>query len=86
MMITDKNLVHGTDADPRLTARVGVALIQATEDNVDKLMTDLEQSRKYAAQLKDILKKDRDEGNKLNRKFEDMHNEVRNLKIEFQTL
>ena len=41
-MITDKTLVHGIDADPRLTARPGVALTQATEDNVDRLMTDLE--------------------------------------------
>ena len=52
MMITDKTLVYGTDADPRLTSRAGVALNQATEDNVDRLMMDLEQSRKNAAQLK----------------------------------
>ena len=75
MMITDKTLVHGTDADPRLIARAGVALTQATEDNMDRLMTNLEQSRKNAAQLKDTLRKERDEGNKLKRKFEDMHNE-----------
>ena len=31
-MITDKTMVHGTDVDPILTARVGVALTQATED------------------------------------------------------
>ena len=29
------------DADPRLIARAGVALTQATEDNVDRLMTAL---------------------------------------------
>ena len=52
MMITDKTLVYGTYADPRLTAKAGVALTQATEDNVDRLMTNLEQSRKKAAQLK----------------------------------
>ena len=62
-----------------------MALTQATEDNVDRLMTNLEQSRKNAAQLKGTLKKERDEGNKLKRKFEDMHNEVRASKIEFQT-
>ena len=72
MMITDKTLVHGTDADPRLTARAGVALTQATEDNVDRLMTDLEQSRKNAAQLKETLKKERGEGYKLKSNFEDM--------------
>ena len=71
-MITDKTLVYGTDVDPRLTARDGVALNQATEDNVDRLMTDLEQSKQNAAQLKETLKKERDEGHKLKRKFEDM--------------
>ena len=44
-MITNKTLVYGTDADPRLIARATVALTQATEDNVDRLMTDLEQSK-----------------------------------------
>ena len=58
-MITDNNLLYGTNADPRLTTRDGVALTQDTEDNVDRLMTDLEQSRKNAAQLKEILKKER---------------------------
>ena len=48
-MITDKTLVHGTDVDPRLTTRAGLALTQATEDNVDRLMTNLEQSRKNDA-------------------------------------
>ena len=71
-MITDKTVVHGTDADPRLIARAGVALTQATEDNVERLMMDLEQSRKKAAQLKETLKKETDEGYKLKRKFEDM--------------
>ena len=39
-----------------------------------------------ASQLKETLKKERDEGNKLKRKFEDMHNEVRASEIECQTL
>ena len=58
-MIIDKTLVYGTDADPILTTRAGVALTQATEDNVDRLMIDLEQSRKNATQLKETLKKER---------------------------
>ena len=32
------------------------------------------------------MKKERDEGHKLKRKFEDMNNEVRTSKIELQTL
>ena len=72
MMVTDKTLVHGTDKYPRITARARLALFHATEDNVDRIMTDLEQSRKNSAQLKDTLIKEKDEGNKLKRKFEDM--------------
>ena len=85
-MITDKTLVYGTNADPRLTARARVALTQGTEDNVDRLMTDLEQSRKNTAPLKETLKKERDEGHKLKRKYEGMLNEVRTSNIELHTL
>ena len=63
-----------------------MALTYATEDNVDRLRTYLEQSTKNAAQLKETLKKERDEGYKLKRKFEDMQNEVRTSKAELQTL
>ena len=41
-MITDTTIVYGTDKDPRFTIRAGAALIHASEDNVDKIMTDLE--------------------------------------------
>ena len=40
-MITDKTLVHGTNTDPRLIARVRVELTEATEDSVDRFMIDL---------------------------------------------
>ena len=82
-MIIDNTLLNGTDADPRLTTRAGVALTQATEDNVDRLMMDLEQSRKNASQLKETLKKERDEGHKLKRKYEDMMNKVKTSRTEF---
>ena len=59
MMVTDKTLLHGMDADLRLTARARVVLTQATEDNVNRLMTDLEQSKRNAAQLKETLKKEK---------------------------
>ena len=49
-------------------------------------MIDLEKSRKIASQLKDTLKKERDEGNKLKRKFEDMLSEVKSSKAELQSL
>ena len=49
-------------------------------------MTDLEQSRKNAAQLKETLKKERDEGQKLKMKYEDMMSEVKTSRTKFQTL
>ena len=36
--------------------------------------------------MKETLKKERDEGQKLKRKYEDMMNEVKNSRTEFQTL
>ena len=48
-MINDTTVVYGTDKDPRFTIRAGLALIHASEDNVDRIMIDLEQSKKSAA-------------------------------------
>ena len=79
--MTDKILVHGTHEDPQLIARSGVDLTLETEDNVDRLMTDLEQSWKNAAQPKE-----RDESQKIKRKYEDMIGEVKTSRIERQTL
>ena len=85
-MIMDTPIVLGTDRDPRFTIRAGAALIQASEDNVDKIMTDLELSKKSSAQLKDTLRKEREESNRLKRKYEDMKEEMRASKNELQLL
>ena len=55
-MINDTTIVYGTDKDSRFTIMVRDALIHASEDNVDKIMTDLEQSKKSSSQLKDTLR------------------------------
>ena len=44
-MITDTAVMLGTDQDPRFTLRAGTALIHASEDNMDKVITNLEQSQ-----------------------------------------
>ena len=85
-MINDKTLAHGIDKELRLTIQPGAALIHTSKDNVDQIMIDLDQSGKIAAQLRDTLKKERDEGNKLKRKFEDMQNEAKSSKAELQSL
>ena len=41
-MINDKTVVYGIDKDRRFTIRAGAALIHASEDNVDQILTDLE--------------------------------------------
>ena len=49
-------------------------------------MTDLEQSQKRVAQLKETLKKERCESQNMKRKYEDMISEVKVSKAEYQTL
>ena len=61
-MITDTAIMLGTDQDPRFTLRAGAALIDASEDNINRVMTELESSKKSSAQLKDTLRKEREEG------------------------
>ena len=55
-------------------------------DNVDRIMTDLEQSQKRVTPLKETLKKNRSESQSLKRKYEDMIDEFKVSKVEFQTL
>ena len=81
-MITDTPVMLGTDRDPRFTLRAGTALLQALEDNMDKVMTDLEMSKKSSAQLKDTLRKEREEGNRLKQKYEDTQKEIKSSKDE----
>ena len=45
-MVTNKTVVHGTHKDPWLMERERVALTLENEDNVDKIMIDLEESQK----------------------------------------
>ena len=59
-MITDKAMMVGIDVDPRFTIRAGTAAIHASEDNIDKMMIELESYKKYSAQLKDTLKRERE--------------------------
>ena len=66
--------------------RDGVSLSLATEDNVDRIMIDLEQTRKKVTRLKETLKRERSESQSLKSKHEDMTSEVELSKAECQTL
>ena len=55
-------------------------------DNINKVMTELESSKKTSAQLKDTLRKEREEGNRLKRKYEYMQRELESSKGEVQAL
>ena len=85
-MITDTAVMLGTDLDPRLTIRAGTAILHASEDNIDKVMTELESYKKSSAQLKDTVKREREEGNRLKQKFEHLQREMKTAKAELQTL
>ena len=81
-MISDTPVMLGTDQDPRFTIRAGAALIQASEYNVNRIMIDLEISKKSSDQLKDTLRKEREEGNRLKWKHEDTQREIKASKAE----
>ena len=85
-MINDTTIVYGTDKDPRFTIRAGDALIHASKDNVDQILTDLEQSKKFDARLKDTLRREREESSRLKRKFEDIQHEIKSSKAELEFL
>ena len=86
VMVTEKTIVHGTNKDPRLMARAGVASALANEDNVDKIMTGLEQYQKKIAQMKETLKRERGEGQSLMRKHEYMLSKIEKSTESSQTL
>ena len=75
-MVTEKTVIHGTNKDPRLLARAGVASTLANVDNVDKIVDDLEQYKKKVSQMKETSKKERGEGQSLKRKHEDSLSEL----------
>ena len=85
-MINDTTVVYGTDKDPRFTIRAEAALIHASKDNVDQILTVLEQSKMSAAQLKDTPRREREESRRLKRKFEDIQHEIKSSIAEFQFL
>ena len=55
-MVTDTAVMLGTDKDPMLTIRARAALIDASIDNIKKVMIELESAKKTTAQLKDTLR------------------------------
>ena len=67
-------------------ARAGVASSLANDDNVDKIMTDLEQYKKKVVQMKETMKNERGEGQILKRKHEDILSEIENSKETCQLL
>ena len=85
-MLTGKTVVHGIDKDLILMEKERVASALSIEYNVDKIMMDLEQSQKKIAQLKETLKRERDESQSLKRNYEYVLSDIEESKEEFQTL
>ena len=61
IMVIEKTIVHRTDKDPRLLEKAGVSSTLTNEDNVDKIVTDLEKYKKKFVQMKETIKKERGE-------------------------
>ena len=57
VMVTKKTVVHGSNKDPKLLARAGVASTLANVDNVDKIVDDLEQYKEKVSQTSETLNK-----------------------------
>ena len=85
-MISDKAVMVGTDVDPRFTISVGKAAIHASEDNIDRMMNEIESTKKTSSQLKDTLRKEREEGNKLKRKYDHVLREMEDTKSEIYAI
>ena len=58
-MISDIAVMVGTDVDPRFTISAGKVAIHASEDNIDRMMNEIESTKKTSSQLKDTLRKER---------------------------
>ena len=86
LVVTEKTIIHGTDKDPRLLAKVGVASTFENEDNVDKVMIDLEQYKKKVFQMKETPKKERGDGKILKSKHEYILSDIENLREACQIL
>ena len=85
-MVTDTMVMLGTDKDPRLMIRAGDTLINASTDNINKVMIELESANKTSAQLKDTLREERGEGSRLKWKYEHVLREMESTKGEIHTL
>ena len=85
-MITDKLVMVGTDKDPRLVIRAGKEAIGDSEDNIDRLMNEVESTKKTSSQLKDTLRREREEGNRLKIKYEHVLKEMEATKSEIHAI
>ena len=84
-MVTDTAVMLGIDKDPMLTMRVGTALIDASADNLNKVMIESESAKKTTAQLKDTLRQERGEGSKLKRKYEHVLREWNPQRVKYMS-
>ena len=85
-MVTDTAVMLGTDKDPMFTIRAGAALIDASADNINKVMIELESAKKTTTQLKDTMRQERGEGSRLKRKYEHVLREMESTKGEVHDL
>ena len=79
IMVMEKTVIHGRNKYPKLLAMAGVASALTNADNVGKMVDDLEQYKEKMSQMKETLKKERGEGQSLERKHDDSLIELERL-------
>ena len=85
-MVTKETVMHRTDEYPRLLAMESVETTQATLVNVGKMVEDDEQYKEKMSQMKETLRKEREEGQVLKRKYDDTLSYFEKLKEAYQML
>ena len=55
--VTENTIMEGTHKDPKFTALVNIVVAQASADNVDILMNDMEWNKEKMLKVKDNLVK-----------------------------
>ena len=70
VIVIENTIMEGTHKDPKFMASINIVVVQASADNIDWLMEDVEFQKDRMFKLKDSVMKLRGEGIDLKRKHD----------------
>ena len=79
-------IMQGTQKDPKFITSMNIVVAQASTDNVDRLMENVEHHKEKMLKLKDTLVKRRGEGIELKRKHDAILSEKEIIQRKYQDL